>query len=57
MVRRSPYDVMAEIQKELLNDPSASTNRLSKRVGVDWLSVNKALKALDRNGLFNYKKK
>lgn len=57
MKRRSPYDVMAEIQKEIMYNPEYSAGRIARKLGVDWISVNKALISLDKHGLYSYKKK
>ena len=57
MKRRSPYDVMAEIQKEIMYNPNSSTGHIARKIGVDWISVNKALISLDKHGLYSYKRK
>jgi Mn-dependent DtxR family transcriptional regulator len=48
---------MAEIQKEIMYNPEYSAGRIARKLGVDWISVNKALISLDKHGLYSYKKK
>jgi len=49
--RRSPYDVMALIQRELLRNPSLKPYQLSKRCKVDWLTAKKVSNVLEKEGL------
>lgn len=51
MKRRSPYDVMALIQRELLRNPSLKPYQLSKRCKVDWLTAKKVSNVLEKEGL------
>lgn len=55
VMRRSSYEVMAAVQRELLRDPRQSVYALSKRVGVKWVTVRSILGALEGARLFKRK--
>lgn len=54
MRRRSPYDVMAEVQQVLNEDPSMNVHSISKRIGANWLSVRSSIESLEKHGLYTF---